>query len=80
MCCSPPQGVWGVTYLVWASLSRDAPGPVLFALIPLNVYTGQNPRRPVVLIEIEPNAYKNYLSQTAGVILTFFGVICFCRF
>ncbi len=23
---------------------------------PIGVYTGQNPRRPVVLIEIEPNA------------------------
>jgi hypothetical protein len=37
----------------------------------LNMYTGQNPRRPVVLIEFEPNAYNNYLSPTAGVILTF---------
>ncbi len=47
---------------------------------PLNVYTGQKPRRPVVFIEIEPNAYNNYLSQTAGVISTFFGVIYFSRF
>jgi hypothetical protein len=34
----------------------------------LNVYTGQNPRQHVVLIEILPNAYNNYLSQTAWVI------------
>jgi hypothetical protein len=27
----------------------------------LNVYTGQNPRRHVVFIEIQPNAYYNYL-------------------
>ncbi len=44
---------------------------------PLNVYTGQNPRRHVILIEIQPNAYNNYLSETARVILTFFGVIYF---
>jgi hypothetical protein len=36
------------------------------------VYTGQNPRQHVVLIEIQPNAYNNYLSQMAEVILTFF--------
>ncbi len=47
---------------------------------PLNVYTGQNPRQHVVLTEIQPNAYYDYLSQTAGVILTFFGVIYFCIF
>jgi hypothetical protein len=41
------------------------------------VYTGQNPRRHVVLIEIQPNAYYTYLSQTARVILTFFGVMFF---
>ncbi len=34
------------------------------------MYTGQNPRQHVVLIEIQPNAYNNYLSETAGVILT----------
>jgi hypothetical protein len=38
----------------------------------LNVYTGQNPRRHVVFIEIQPNAYNNHLFQAAGVILTFF--------
>jgi hypothetical protein len=32
----------------------------------LNVNTGLNPRQPVV-IEIQPNVYNNYLSQTAGV-------------
>ncbi len=42
---------------------------------PLNVYTRQNPRRHVVFIEIQPNAYNNYLSQTSEVILTFAGVI-----
>ncbi len=26
---------------------------------PLNLYTGQNPRRHVVLIESKPNAYNN---------------------
>ncbi len=30
-----------------------------------NSGSGQNPRRHVVLIEIEPNAYNIYLSQTA---------------
>jgi hypothetical protein len=30
--------------------------------------------------EIQPNAYNNYLFQTAGVILTFFGVVYFCGF
>jgi hypothetical protein len=44
---------------------------------PLIVYTGQNPRQHVVLIAIQPYAYNNYLSVTAGVILTFFGVIYF---
>jgi hypothetical protein len=44
------------------------------------ICTGQNPRRHVVFIEIWPNAYNNYLSQTAEVILTFTGVIYFCRF
>jgi hypothetical protein len=38
----------------------------------LNVDIGQNPRQHVV-IEIKPNAYHNYMSQMAGVILTFFG-------
>jgi hypothetical protein len=28
---------------------------------PLNVYTGQKPRQPVVLIEIEPNPYNNII-------------------
>jgi hypothetical protein len=39
----------------------------------------QNPRRHVVFIEICPNAYNNYLSQRAGVILYFcrFGIIKF---
>jgi hypothetical protein len=32
---------------------------------PLNVYPGQNSRRHVFLIEIQPNAYNIYLSQTA---------------
>jgi hypothetical protein len=40
---------------------------------PLKVYTGQSPRQRVVLIEIQPNAYNNYLSQTAGVITFFWG-------
>ncbi len=31
----------------------------------LNVYTSQNPRRHVVFIEIQPNAYYKYMSQTA---------------
>jgi hypothetical protein len=48
--------------------------------MPLNVYTGQNPRQHVVLIEIQPNAYHNYLSQTAWATLTFFGVISYCIF
>jgi hypothetical protein len=34
-------------------------------LRPLNVYTGQNPRQHVVLIEIQLNACNNYLPQTA---------------
>ncbi len=46
----------------------------------LNVYTGQNTRWHVILIEIQPNAYNKYLSPTAGVILIFFGVISFCIF
>jgi hypothetical protein len=46
----------------------------------LNVYTGQNPRRHVVFIEIYPIAYINYLYQMAGVILTFFGAVYFCGF
>jgi hypothetical protein len=40
---------------------------------PLNVDTRQNPRRHVVFIKIQPNAYHKYLYQTAGVILTLFG-------
>jgi hypothetical protein len=40
---------------------------------PLNVYTGQNPRQHVVLIAIQTNANNNYLSETAGIILTFLG-------
>jgi hypothetical protein len=47
---------------------------------PLNVDTGQNPRRHVVLIEIRPNAYNMNLSKTAGVILIFLGVIFFVYF
>jgi hypothetical protein len=46
----------------------------------LNEDTGQNPRRHIVLVEIQPNAYNKYLSQTAGVILIFLGVISFCKF
>ncbi len=46
----------------------------------LNVYTTQNPRRHVVFIEILPNAYDNYLSQTAGVTKIFSGVVSFCIF
>ncbi len=41
----------------------------------LNVDTGQNPRRHVILIEIQPNAYNKYLSPTAGIILRFVGVV-----
>jgi hypothetical protein len=33
------------------------------------VDTGQNPRRHVVLIEIQPNAYNKYLSRTAEPVL-----------
>jgi hypothetical protein len=42
---------------------------------PLNVFARQNPRRHVVLKEIQPNAYNKNLSKTAGVILIFLGVI-----
>jgi hypothetical protein len=47
---------------------------------PLNVYTSQNPRQHVVFIEIQPNAYNKYPSQTAGVTLIFSGVVSFCIF
>ncbi len=47
---------------------------------PLNVDTGHNPWRHVVLIEIQPNAYNMNLSKTAGVILIFLGVIFFVYF
>jgi hypothetical protein len=53
---------------------------LLTALTPLNVYTGQNPRRHVVLIEIQPNACNKYLSRKVGVILRFVGVVYFCIF
>jgi hypothetical protein len=38
------------------------------------VNTRQNPRRHVVFIEIQPNAYNKYLSQTARVTLILFGL------
>jgi hypothetical protein len=41
---------------------------------------GKNPRQHVVLIEIQPNAYKKHFSYKAGVMLIFFGVISFCIF
>jgi hypothetical protein len=44
----------------------------------LNVYTRQNTRWHVVFIEIQPNAYYKYMSQTAGVTLIFSGVVSFC--
>jgi hypothetical protein len=47
---------------------------------PLNVDTGQNPRRHVLLIEIQLNAYNKYLSRTAWVSLRFVGVAYFCSF
>jgi hypothetical protein len=61
-------------------INKPHPAPQMETLYwaerrPLNVYTRQKPRRHVVFIEIQPNAYNNYLSQTAGVILTFAGVI-----
>ncbi len=49
-------------------------------ITPLNVDTGLNPRRHVVFIEIQPNAYSKYLSWTAGVTLIFFWVVSFCIF
>ncbi len=48
---------------------------IFLCFSPLNVDARQNPRRRVVLIEIQPNAYKKNLSKTAGVILIFLGVI-----
>jgi hypothetical protein len=62
--------------------NQDLVGCPLMNIFPVECvqYTGQNPRQHVVLVEIQPNAYNKYLSQMAGVILTFFGVIYFCVF
>ncbi len=47
---------------------------------PLNVSIGRNPGQQVVLMEIQPKAFKEHLFQTAGVILIFFRMISFCIF
>jgi hypothetical protein len=60
------EGVISTIQLLWAPGARA-----------LNVYTGQNPRQPVVLIEIQPNAYNNYLSQMAGINLHSLGWFIF---
>ncbi len=51
--------------------TRKCPSVLLTVLwklgyYPLNVDTRQNPRRHVVFIKIQPNAYHKYLPQTEG--------------
>ncbi len=54
-------------YFAGPHKGKEQSALISWVIRPLNVYTGQNPRQPVVLIEIQPNVYSNYLSQTAGV-------------
>jgi hypothetical protein len=42
-------------------VSQSVVGGMIGEVGALNVYTGQNPRRHVVFIEIQPNKYNKYL-------------------
>ncbi len=46
------------SYDVYQQLQETVNLYAVWPYSPLNVYTGQNPRQPVVLIEILPNAYN----------------------